>query len=347
MRMLYEGQHDKFGQNCLHDAINAVQPDVVITSLDAWMISYLAHPERDPIVSKNDTAMQILSRDTRNFQHIAYFPLDGLVQGKHLPRSMDETIAGFDIPVTYSQFARNGVLRDTGLEIPFIPISHDTNVYCPGDRAASRRVLNLPQDKFIMGMVATNQYRKLWGEFIEAASRVCKRHSDALILPWTTWDMQICGGFDIADLIYRYDVPAQTINPGNVVGRLQHAHMAHLYRSLDVTVLTTVGEGAGLPPIRSRACGTPALVSANTSNIEFTVDHFEQVPLAGRHLDNGSNLERYSTNVDALEERLEYLYKHRSFRDDLGAKGAEFTNAHFSNEAINPMWDAILEKVQS
>jgi glycosyltransferase involved in cell wall biosynthesis len=253
-------------------------------------------------------------------------------------------IAGADVPVTYSRFSQSAVERDMGIHIPFIPISHDPTIYTPGSKAASRARLNLPLDKFIVGMVATNQYRKLWGEFFEAGGALARRHDDVLLLPWTTWNLQMLGGFDIEDLVYRNAVDRQTINPAEHIGQLNDSQMADLYRALDVCVLTTVGEGAGLPPIRARACGTPALVSDNTSNSEFAADPFELIPSRVTHLDNGSNIARFSTDTHVLLERLEELYKDRSLLGNLGERCAQ-AMLPYATPNVLPQWDRLLESI--
>jgi glycosyltransferase involved in cell wall biosynthesis len=333
---------ERFGQVCLPSAVKLAKPDVVISSFDVWMVSYLASPHTDPVVGRSEEAREILGLDTRSFTHVAYFPIDGLVEGKYLPRHFDEMVSGFDYPVTYSRFARDAVRRDTGLDIPFIPISHDPTIFCPGDKQQARKRLGLPEDRFIVAMVGTNQYRKLWGEFIDAAAELAHEHSDVMVLPFTTWDIQIAGGFDIADLIYRRDVQSQVINPGNMVGQLSAAGMAELYRAVDVLVLTTVGEGAGLPPLRARACGTPALVSDNTSNTEFAGHPYELVKSTITHLDNGSNIARYGTDVQALARKLKRLYRDRPFREEIAAAGIEAMK-QYEADRVNPTWDALLE----
>lgn len=333
----------RFGQGCLPQAVERIKPDIVISSFDVWMVRYLMQPHLDPVV-KQMGHYDAIALDKRTFKHILYFPLDGLVENTYLPRGLDEMILGADVPVTYSRFAQRGVLRDTGVHIPFIPIAHDPDVYCPGSKVASRVKLNLPTDKFIVGMVGTNQYRKLWGEFFEAAARLARKYDDVVLIPWTTWNIQICGGFDIEDLVFRNGVDRQTINPKEHIGQFNDSQMADLYRAMDVCVLTTVGEGAGLPPIRARACGTPALVSDNTSNTEFAADPFELIPSTLSHLDNGSNIARFKTDTDVLFERLETLYKNRTMLRDLGAKCAAAMEP-YSTPVVLPQWDSLLESL--
>ena len=335
---------DKFGQKQIGRAVATSKCDFVITSFDAWMISYLSNPEvRDDL---DKATKDIIGHTKREFQHIAYFPMDSAVQGMYLPAGMDEMIAGFDIPVTYSRFAQQILMRDTGLAVPFIPISHDPKIFHPGDRMKARKSLDFEniKDKFVVAMVGTNQYRKHYGEFFDVVAPFAKAHpDDVLIMPVTTWDTKIAGGTEIKDCIWRHDLMKQTIDPSQFVGALTEEGMANLYRSIDVLLLCTAGEGAGLPPLRARACGIPALVSNNTSNSEFCADDFERVPCTGKYLDPfGSNLERYTTDIGEMRRRLEILYENKVFRNELGQKGIQEMKA-YEFDRVNPSWDALLE----
>jgi glycosyltransferase involved in cell wall biosynthesis len=337
---------DRFGQRQILQAIKICAPDFVFTTFDAWMISYFSSPQmRDDL---DQPTKDILDHSKRQFQHIAYFPLDSAVDNLYLPSGMDDMIAGFDIPVTYSRFAQEVIFRDTGIGVPFIPIAHDPKVFKPGNRKKARLHLEMDKrgvtdDTFLVGMVATNQYRKHWNEFFEVLVPFMHDHDDVMMIPWTSWDNQIMGGHNITEMAWRTAMPERIINPSGVVHSLSDIGMASLYQSLDVLLLCTAGEGAGLPPLRARACGVPALVSDNTSNTEFCSDPFEACPTDGHYGDPfGSNLMRFTTNTKVMRERLEILYQDHSLRRKLGRKGVENMN-QYASEKIMPMWDQLLE----
>ena len=331
---------ERFGQKCLAQLAQHVEPDILVSAYDVWMVAHLAQPH----LRLGKESQELLGLDTRCFNHVAYFPLDGALDDGTLPREMDEVIAGFDTPVTYSRFARDVVYRSMGIEIPFIPIAHDPTIYYPGSREEARARLGLPQDKWIIGMIGTNQYRKLFLEFLNACAPIAKRHSDVVIMPWTTWNQQIAGGFDLEHAIYTHDIARQCINPGSACHGMSDYQMADLYRAMDVCVLTTIGEGAGLPPLRSRACGVPALVSANSSNTEFTASEFERVTSHPTFYDNTSNIVRYTTDVAELSSKLEELYQDRSYRDHLGAVAAEEMKQYELANVV-PLWDELIRGI--
>jgi len=334
----------RFGQQQIGDVLEYSKADVVISALDIWMIEYLSRPEKYA-GSIPQKAFDLLDRNKRKFTHIAYFPLDGAVEGKYLPQNLVEAVGGIDVPITYSRFAQKVLRDDYNLDVPFIPIAHDPEVYCPADRAAAREEMGLPADKFIVGMIGTNQYRKLYGDFFTATIPFAKAHEDVAVLPWTSWATLIAGGTQVDDLVWRSGIEKQVINPGNLLHTLSDKGMSKVYQSMDVLVLCTVGEGAGLPPIRARACGIPALVSDNTSNTEFASCEFELIPNRDKFFDPfGGNFERYLTNTDVLYERLEKLYADAEMRETFRTVGPASTK-EYEIGTVLPQWDSLLEQV--
>ena len=333
----------KFGQLQIKNALEMSKADVVITSFDVWMCNYLMQPDTDQSI--DDATKKMLTHQNRTFTHILYYPIDGLQQNKYLPVGMEESICGADIPITYSNFSQNAMQTNFNISVPMIPIAHDPNVFKPLDKKECRRQLHLDENSFIISQVGTNQYRKCFGDFMDAVVPFAKAHDDVLICPFTTWDQMIMGGSDLKSHIYKSGLQDRIIDPSHLVGRLSDDGMSIFYNSLDVLTLVTVGEGAGLPPLRARACGVPALVSNNTSNTEFIGHPFEGIKLRGKYYDNfGSNLERYLTDTDDLREKLEVLYGNLAFRHEVGQAGLAHMR-QFEIDKIMPLWDDVLNSI--
>ena len=332
----------KFGQIQIRQALETSKADVIFTSFDCWMVDWLSRPDENPTLDA--ATKQVLSHQNRKFSHIMYYPIDGLQQNKYLPLGIEEGILGADYPVTYSNFSQNAMQDNFNITVPMIPIPHDPNVFRPLNKKECRRKMHLDENAFIVAMVGTNQYRKCFSEFFEAVVPFAKAHNDVLICPFTTWG-QIMGGTDIKTHIYKSGIQDRMIDPSNLVGRLSDEGMAIFYNALDVLCLVTVGEGAGLPPLRARACGVPALVSDNTSNVQFVGHDFERIKLRGKYFDNfGSNLERYLTDTDDLREKLEVLYGNLAFRHEVGQAGLEHMR-QFEIDKIMPLWDDVLNSI--
>jgi glycosyltransferase involved in cell wall biosynthesis len=336
-------EETKFGQLQIRQALEIAKPSIILSTFDIWMTEYLVHPEKSN--SLDDATKEILSHQKRKFHHILYFPIDGLQEGKYLPVGMDDSVLGADSPITYSKFSRDAIKFNTNIDVPFIPIPHNPAIYRPLDKKECRRKMHLNEDAFIVGMIGTNQYRKSWGHFMDGVVPLAQKHKDVLILPYTNWSQMLMGGADIKSLIYRSGLEDRVIDPSGLCGKLDDEGMAILYNCLDVCVLATVGEGCGLPPLRARACGIPALVTANTSNTEFFGHPFEGIKVKAKYFDNfGSNLERYITDSDDLREKLEILYNNPEFRNEVGQAGLTHMK-QFEVDKVMPLWDDVLAKI--
>lgn len=257
-------------------------------------------------------------------------------------------IGNVDLPVCYAQFSRRAILRSTGLDIPIIPLAIDTSVFYPRERERSRKQIGLPEEAFVVAMVASNQWRKLWSEFFEVMSRIVKRHPDVRIIPWTE-EKRVVGGVDLHEFLYRSDLAPYALIAGSKVGTASDDYMAQFYSAIDLLVLTTAAEGAGLSPMQARACGTPALVSANTATIEFSGDPYELIPSRPNGTIHGlfgpPNTVVYSSDIDALEDRIEKLYRDRELRLAIAGRSQKTMEA-FNPERIIPLWDALLESTE-
>jgi glycosyltransferase involved in cell wall biosynthesis len=164
-----------------------------------------------------------------------------------------------------------------------------------------------------------------------------------MVIPFTSWNTKIAGGAEVDQLVWRSGLAAQVLDPKDILGKLSDEGMAAFYQAADVIVLTTIGEGAGLPPLRARACGTPTLVSNNTSNTEFAGHEFELLPLTGSYYDPlGSNLQRYTTDAAVLTQRLEKYYSDDVFRRTVARAGMQ-TMRQYELAKVLPLWDALLE----
>jgi len=145
----------------------------------------------------------------------------------------------------------------------YIPHGVDVNVYRPGDQRAARKALNLPDDRFIIGSVATNKgfpSRKCLAEQVVAFKRFKDRYkaTDALLylhcLKTTAH-----GGIDLIALLEDLGLAegedvifsnAYTYTLG-----WSEERMVQLYQSFDFLTECSMGEGFGLPILEAQACG--------------------------------------------------------------------------------------------
>jgi FkbM family methyltransferase len=175
------------------------------------------------------------------------------------------------IPIAMSRFGERA-LTEAGFKPLYVPHGIDTSIFCPGDKAEARARVGLPEDAFVVAMVAANVgkdgARKAFYEQILAFGELHRKHPDAVLAIHT--DVTSPYGVDIRHLLsdfpeksywftdqyaYKVGVPASTI--------------ADIYRAADVLTNCSWGEGFGVPIVEAQACGTPVVVSDTTSMPEL------------------------------------------------------------------------------
>lgn len=115
--------------------------------------------------------------------------------------------------------------------------------------------IELPKDPRLItvGCIMTNQARKDWG----LAAAICRGLVDRLpnIRFWWHVDTPI-RHWSLPALIadYQLDAHVEMTHPP-----MDDAEMARRYRTCDLTILPSLGEGFGYPAFESFACGVPCL----------------------------------------------------------------------------------------
>ena len=180
------------------------------------------------------------------------------------------------VPIAMSRFGQR-MLEDQGLKPFYVPHGVETEVFKPHeDKARIRKALGLPEDAFVVGMVAANigdaPPRKAFPEVFQAFARFKEKRPSAVMYLHTIRNRtrqgcdldfiaRSCGIAD-KDIVY-IDQMAYAL------GEVPPKEMAAIYSAMDVLVNPSYGEGFGLPIVESQACGVPVIVADNTSMPEL------------------------------------------------------------------------------
>jgi glycosyltransferase involved in cell wall biosynthesis len=167
-------------------------------------------------------------------------------------------------------------LTGAGIEAHYIPHSIDTKVFQRtekimnhlGVRVPVREVLGVPEDTFLVTIIAANKanglvHRKGFSEAFLGFSLFHKEQPNSHLYvhadPSTT-----TGGFDLGVLAQTSGIPANAVTFGNRdqlrIG-YSREHLAGLYTASDVLLATSYGEGFGVPTVEALACGTRVIAS--------------------------------------------------------------------------------------
>jgi glycosyltransferase involved in cell wall biosynthesis len=180
-------------------------------------------------------------------------------------------------PLAMSRFGQR-LLQDAGLDPVYIPLSVDTKTYKPTNDIrgkTAREFLDIPEDAFVVGMVAMNKGwardRKGFNEAFRAFGRFHKNHPDA-ILYLHAEKFGGAEGLNLVELATHCSIPVHAIRWVD-----QYAYrlgcppemMAATYTAMDVLLAPSHGEGFCVPLLEAQACRTPVIASDFSSQPEL------------------------------------------------------------------------------
>jgi glycosyltransferase involved in cell wall biosynthesis len=185
------------------------------------------------------------------------------------------------LPIAMAQFGAR-MLDAAGIDHRYIPHGVDTTVFRPGatvDGATGRQLLNIPEDAFLVGIVAANKgiapMRKAWGENLLALGQFMASHDDVYVYMHTE-KRGAQGGVDLVQLAAACGIPENRIvwtDQWAYYAGLPPFVLAGLMSAMDVNLAASRGEGFGVPVIEAAACGVPSIVSNFTAQPELVEGH--------------------------------------------------------------------------
>jgi glycosyltransferase involved in cell wall biosynthesis len=235
------------------------KPDIIFFLNDPWIID------------------NYMSLKPRNWERegttkiVAYYPTDA---GPVHPEWVT-MLNSFDAQVCYSNFAERTIIESNKGVRPknLYQIYHgvDTEVFFPIPMPLARERLNIPQDAFVVGMVARNQPRKRFDVLAQGFAEFAKdKKNTKLYLHTSLNDV----GFNIPNLCKQLGIEDKIIVTKNVtpIGGVSNEVLNLIYNSFNVNCLISLGDGFGLPVAESMAVGAPQVVSGH-SCLQELVDY--------------------------------------------------------------------------
>jgi D-inositol-3-phosphate glycosyltransferase len=321
---------DLFGVGRIKEVVDKVKPNCVVIQNDPWNIpAYMKEIRGGP------------------------FPIVGAlaVDGKNC---MGRGLNDLTLAIFWTRFAAQEA-REGGYHGAYdiVPLGVDLNVYTPGDRVQARKDLlleefsRLPEDAFIVGNVNRNQPRKRLDLTIRYFAKWAKQfgHKNAYLFLHVapTGDM----GYDCGQLVAYYGMKGRLIlaEPDVFKGPTEDL-LAKVYRSFDVQVSTTQGEGWGLTTMEGMACGVPQIVPDWSALGEWCEESVVKIPCTSTICTpNKINVVGGIADEDVFIMQLERLYQDAALRNELGARGrALVSRPEYRWPAIGKAFATALER---
>lgn len=174
------------------------------------------------------------------------------------------------VPVAMSLHGK-AQLEAAGLEPLYVPHGVDTDALKPINRIDARKSIGLPEEAFVVGMVAANKdnpSRKAFPECLAAFKAFREKHEDA-VLYLHTEATGVIGGVNLVNLVKNMGIPQEAVNYAPqylyATGKLDASFMRKAYGAMDVLLSPSYAEGFGIPIIEAQACGTPVIAQDFTA----------------------------------------------------------------------------------
>jgi glycosyltransferase involved in cell wall biosynthesis len=326
---IYPRGHMAYGQDIWSAHAHHAGADVCISLMDAWVFE----PGMNP----------------HNVPWIPWFPVDM----EPLPERIRERVQQALKRIVFSQFGLR-VVNDAGLDAYYVPHGVDTQIFKPGDRAKAREMLDLPADRFIVGMVAANKgnpSRKAFTPQLEAFAAFHKKHDDSMLYLHTTKSEHGEGqGVNLPEYLkYLGLVEGRDVvfcdQYMNMLG-FPDPHMAGLYNAFDVHLLVSMGEGFGIPILEAQACGCPVIVGDWTSMSELCFSGWKVCKSEAVKWWTPLAAYQYFPQPEAIADRLEMAYQAKDV-DSIRQRACAGAQKYDVERVTQKYWKPTLENIQS
>jgi glycosyltransferase involved in cell wall biosynthesis len=217
---------------------------------------------------------------------LAEFNVAGWCPVDHFPVPPD-VVKFFDrnpeaVPIAMSRFGERQLFA-VGLNPVYIPLAVDTNVMKPtfdinlsdGRTVTARDFLDIPEQAFVVGMVAMNKGwsrdRKGFNEAFRAFAIFHAAHPDS-VLYLHAEAFGAAEGINLVELAEHAGIPKDAIRWVDQYwyrNGLSPEIMAGMYTSFDVLLAPSHGEGFCVPLIEAQACGTPVIATDFSAQTEL------------------------------------------------------------------------------
>lgn len=317
------------GNNDLQPHVYHTNSDVVISLIDSWVL-------RDDI-------------GQLGFLFCCWAPVDH----EPIPPQVVQKLSNVYMPIAMSKHGYEQMINAGLKNVRYVPHSVETKVYKPHSAKVNketRKRLGIPEDAFLVGTVAANKgypARKSWPQMLEAMGRFIQSHPNvyfyAHTLPSTEHE-----GVDLINLGKYFGLGERLVmpNPYLYLQGFPDKEMSKIYSSFDVFLLTSMGEGFGVPQIEAQACGVPVIVTDFAASPEL-IGAGQKVPVGYKWftpLYSYQALPDIGSIIQCLENSYNLSKKERKIQR-LVARA--FSLQYDSDLVFEKYWSPVIKELES
>jgi len=248
------------------------------------IIPYIQKLKPDYFVVLLDTFMLypwIMDFNFAPAKSVFYYPSDG---GGGLPQSCENILKHFNRGISMSKYGQRQVKAIHNLDTDYIPPTCELDVFRPLSKIEKEQVKDelkvlmingqpapkgFLKNKFVVGTVARNQGRKMLDKTIKAFAIFAKDKPDAVLYMHTDMNDN-AAVFHLPMLISRLGLENRVcFSDIKFYDNYPRKDMNKVYNVMDIFMLSTSGEGFGIPIVEAMACEIPCVVTDYTTTYEL------------------------------------------------------------------------------
>ena len=325
-------RNDTFGADVVLAYLMRVRPDFVVSLADVWWMGFLTDPQVQAFL------------DTSGTRWVHYYPVDGATPEGVLPVGWAELLRVADVPLAMSEWGRD-VSRASGVDAGYVPHGVDVEVFAPPpDREAAKAALGYG-GRFLVLSDARNQPRKLLPRTLDVMRLLAAdSRFDDVVLHLHCDPRDPASRSDLYGYSVLHDLEALRLldrvqfTAGfqmRVGGGLPVEHLARLYQAADMHLLSSWGEGFGLPTLQAASAGAVPVAVAGTASRELVQGHGYPVPVESTMLDE-FGMQRLLLSREAAAEAIAECHQDRALLAERQAASRAFALAY--------CWDGVVDQ---
>lgn len=305
-----------------------------------------------------------LIQDTSPAKTYFWFPSDG---GGGMPKNCELILKKVNVPVAMSKFGQKQVKDYYNINTEYIPHGLDT-----------KKLFRLPENernkfkdawglngKFVIGVVARNQPRKNLDRTMKIMALVKDKIPNAILFLHLDPNDPANPNFNLLSMAKKYNIENRVMFSGMQCFKgFPENRMNEIYNLFDCFLLTTSGEGFGIPLIEAMACEVPVIATNYTTTQEIVIDNkaglginlsgVEEIDMFKEKSSeydlkvmNGTmtgswEVERGICSITDGADKIIWLYNHPEEAKKMSAHGREVVLEKYDFEKIGKMWEEIL-----
>ncbi len=197
-------------------------------------------------------------------------------------------------------------------------------------------------DRFVVGCVARNSFRKQLPILLEAFSRLASAHPEAFLYLHT--DPEENSGWPLHELVQRWGLAERTAftrGLSGVVG-IGDEDLNRVYNLFDVMALPSMGEGFCLPLLEAMAAGVPVVATDCSAVSELVAGRGELITVERHLIMTWDGAEYALADVDDLAAKLARLHGDEALRRQHVSRARALAEA-LTWETVVGRWQELID----